>query len=546
MKKFLVICFILLVAFSAFAYQETYRANSYEVETYKSLRRIAGNNQADPTYPISGSQLLVLLNNLDTAKFNEKTLAIYNELVDSIEHAGDRGYEYGIVAPFAYYGRTSDDSIKYDQLFVQYRDRISNGRFWGNLWWKEYAFLKFDMDCYESLEAEIFNKKNFFSWSNFLFDGNGPFEAFITAGYDRLNVEVGRDRLSSGNGAMFNLFLADNFVYEEFAKLSFIDNRYSYDLSLISFGDENGPMHIGSPSFNEFSAVVANHRFSISFFDSVTVSVYESMLAYAKSPANLKLINPAAILHNLGSFSSGNCNNAFGFEFSVNLSHGFEVNTQCFFDQIQLKGEYDDSDKEGVPPNAFALLGNVIYSTCAFDGTLDLWAEGVWTSPGCYLKEEYSKYNNAYKWYQIDWLLANRCREDVFEYIGYKYGPNSIGFDVGAKYRSRNLTVSAIADYHYTGTYKKGSFIDTSNENYGKFLPYCLGDDAVFESELVTGVSVDYEIVPGVEVDGSVGLVKFWNYGNVKGASFNDVQFELGVKFDLAKLADKYLNWRLR
>lgn len=539
MKRFIAVLLILIFSYSVFASQLLYRADSYQVKAYKTIRRIAGDNTVEPCYPISGTQLLTLLDKISVSNLDSKGIALLNNLKQSLKEDNSKVLDYEVTLGTGAFARTSKKKISYEQLFLPLRDRGDMYGINGKLFWQDYAAGVIDMQFTRQWTNEDYNKSFYISIPDLIkHDERMPWNEYISLGYKQLNVFCGRTRFSAGNGIINNAFMGDNFLFEEGAKLSLINPKFSYDLTLLTFDPEPGPGSINSYDFHNPDLIVSNHRFSVNVFDLFTFNLYEAMLEYGNNAFNIRMLNPFMIMHNYASWAFGNNNNLFGVELSANLGRGYELNIQTMFDQIQGTDEIErDIDTDMLPPNSGALIINLVHSGLYKNGFLNCWIEGVYTSPGCYIKERYPKFHEEYSWYQVDWLFgADTDIEKQFNYLGYKYGPNCIGLNIGASYFTGKASIEAGLDYHFTGTYRKGDYINTEKQYFYKLFPYCIGEGKVFEHDIVAGIKATYNVIPGISVNGSAAYLHFINFGNRNGENFSDFQVSFGLNVDFAEL----------
>lgn len=539
-KYFFLVIIIIALCLPAFASQKLYNNDSYEVLSFKALKRISHDNIIEPSYPINSTQLLELLKQLSVDNLDDRSLSIYNNLCKKINSDNEKQLLVDGNVAIGLYGRSSDKLIDYDKLYLPIKDRIPFINVQGTFFSNDYLCGLFSFENTYSWKKDDYNKKFILTHPFDKHDEKVPWHEYLSLGYDKLNLFVGRERLSAGNGRKYNVFMGDNFRFEEAGKLSIVKDNYSYDLTLIAFDDENDLNHVTAFDFEGKDELLANHRFSYAFNNYFTVTLYEAMLEYGSNTFNLRILNPFMIMHNLQSWASGNNNNLYGIELSSNIGKGYEINLQLMFDQIQSNDEIESQGKGKIPPNAGAALINLVYSQPYKNGLVDIWCEGVWTTPGCYLKEQFPRYNEQYRWYQVDLLFGTRSDgETLFEYLGYKYGPNTIGLNLGLNYFDEDLYLELNADYHYTGTYRKGDYINTDWQYYYKFLPICIGQDKVFEHDIVIGAKAKYSGIEGITLVGSLGYLNSFNYNNIKKNHLSDLQFSFGIDLNLFQLAKK-------
>lgn len=277
MKKILLTILILTISLTGvFAWQENYRQSSEEVQTFYMLRTLSGTATVEPTYPISGTQLLNLVKQLDSSKFTGKAASLYKELVEKLEHPsvlftlGNSGIDLDI--PIL----AGESNSMIDPFFYRITDISSLLNAKATIYFSDYFTGEFDY----GLDADNFNERfdtKFFSiLTNFEVNQQAasPNRAYGSFGFDKYNLTVGRDRVSAGAGVTGNLALAENFYSEDYAKVSYQGDNLSYDLTWIDYDDITGE----DINFTELTKQVVQHRISASLFDKVTVSLAEGVL----------------------------------------------------------------------------------------------------------------------------------------------------------------------------------------------------------------------------------------------------------------------------
>jgi hypothetical protein len=546
MKKLLVCLLVFICGLSLFSTQETYNINDYEVRAYKSLRRLSKDNQVEPTYPVSGEQLVSLLSKLSKESFSEPELRLYQDLLDKLDNVmknadfcnGFTAVDARISFQPELYLRTGKDLVSYDQLIDKLPDRGTAYKLGGTIWLGENFAGFCDMDLKRPFDQEDWSKGLCWSIKGLDHDEHNPYEAWVSVGGGIYNLQLGRDRLSAGNGKTGNLFISDNFYFTDYAKASVAGDVISYDMTLMTFNKETANGQLSYPGFNSESSLIANHRLTASIFNFLAFSLYEGVLEYGTNMLeSLSLLNPFMELHNTGSFAPGNNNNLFGVEVSAILAKGLELNFQVMFDQIQGLNEIEDNKEEaGLPANAGAALLNITYSECLKKGILDSYLEAVYASPVCYLKEDNPR-GSSYHWWQTDLLLGSRLDDFLYyQYLGYPLGPNTIAIGLGTEYLDSRTRLGLELLYSVTGTYRKHDCMEIDWKYFYEWLPLCIGEDKVLQHEFRARLSFNTELCSGIKLKAILGYIGDLNYRNAEGETFNDLQATVGFTIEALEL----------
>ena len=580
MKKAVTFFLVLIVSvFCIFADQLTYRRDSKEVVSYYQLRHLCSIQSPDPVFPISGSQLLGLLKELDRSKLGDYGLELYNNLVKELEEPEhdfsykDTSLDLEIPLYAVLKGRTSDqyiDSKMGEYLLFDIQSTDTGCGFDAKIDIGENFAGRFNF-CLRINDTEKFrNNKLMFVSPFFVFNEteevHKPYQAYISVGNKTLNLIVGRDRTSAGNGKTGNIAFGDNFVYQDFAKFSAVSYPFSYDLTIYEFDNQQGSNFNIQPVCHDepFQAVIS-HRFSAAMSKHFNFSLYESTLTFGDSFAAIKAINPFHILHNTYSFNNANINNFFGVEFNFSIKN-FEISINGMLDQFQFSGEIGNQPGE-IAPNAVALQLNTsgVWELC--NGILEAYAEGVFTSPVCYLKEIKGRNQQGVYWYQQDLLVGNLYdNPGNVGFLGYKYGPGTIAVGLGSSYKTSDWSISSDILFMERGSFGKRHDItlfgnskkqgtewtdediangidkiqytfdltDEESREYIKafHLPITLGDEKI-EYTVKATVKGSYQFDESFSIAGGFGFIHVKNFCNQDRNELNDFQFSISAKLDL-------------
>ena len=549
-KKALAICIMVLLCLSSLgAWQNTYNAQSREFRLMKALFRIAGQAVPSPTAPITGSQMEGYLSKLEDGV--DSFGLQYGQLMDSLG-LGSRTFSFepdvfAVVRPTInpqVFVHSNEDASVIDWEYP-YRDWLpcldfEVGLCLGNVF---YGFIDLNL----TTRFSQIDYGTFFSnilWDIMDFELALPRRAYASIGTNGLNLLVGRDRVSAGNGITGNLVVGDGHWWNDFAKLSVLKYPFAYDFTMMSFdvnGDdyENHPLDFKQFDYNSPHKIVALHRFSMAPFKWMSFSVVEGMLQYGVNPfGDLEMLNPFMIFHGTNGYVNGNQNNFFGLELSFVPCRGLELNLDVMFDQIQVKTELDDGKPwKDSPPNAYGVLTNAIYSTVVGNGVSTYSLEFVYTSPCLYLKEDRGKY----KHYDTNLIVGNALWDDDssdISYLGYKYGPDTIAVGFGADYMELDgisfggaLLFRAHGEHGIRYYDNQHDTVELGPDHFYDVSPTYTEGVTLPELRLSLSSYVEYALFNDLDLKANLAFVHAWNYHNEIGRKMFDVQLAVGVSF---------------
>lgn len=577
MKKFLSVLLVLFVlSGSVFAYQNVYRLSSDEVQTFLLLRKVSASLTPDPTYPVSAEQLSNLVKSLDTSKFNDNFMKMYNDLIDELDHpqvifekdGAGIDQQVDIIGVQLY--KVNDPDI-----FMPYKDRIPMANLETDLYFGKHFFGRAGLDPrkdYNQKEKDMTTILNVMDYNEGL-----PFIPMASAGYGNLNLTVGRDRLGAGNGFTGNLTLGENSVFDDFVKLSYVNSLMSYDFTYKHYKTDYSSVYKQPDTKNLYV-----HRFSVNFFDRVNFSMFEGVLAAGHYPIpdegngdhpfdkminsnnfDFDYLNPFMLLHNTFKYYSGNVNNFIGFEVTGKLDSGWQLHGQFFLDQINFMGE--DVVLSG--ETAYIALANASKTFTVGNGVLDFYAETVYGNPYVYLKN-YHGYgiNNGGNYNSNSFFRDNYKQNKLYEridlvadylidlnegittdrqYLGYKYGGDLFTIATGAKYRVGKLRLNANLQYIakgdlgiWDGEKRLAHGRDNNDPEYAGTISELAVRENIIQHTFLAEMNAGYTFAKGIEVSGRVAALGNINYHHEKKPLAFDFQYAFGVNVHVLDFFD--------
>lgn len=547
MKKILLLFLFFVLCFSVSASAKTYLSSSEEVQTLLYLSTYCGTPLPLITYPATSDFLLKMLDRIDVSKLHGSLLLKYEKLKKALTDTPVL-FKTGDVTVEGDASLLIFDFIKGDEI-IRYNRMLPMIDLDAEIGISKYFYGVFDISFYP---------KQFSGFVPFLggrinsvYNVADAQLSYPTRSYGSISAgpfsfTVGRDRLSAGAGITGNLSFSENFLYEDFLKLSVFSYPFSYDFTAVSFNywdfDESGTPFIHITDLSSHSKTLLNHRFSAVIADKVSVSINEGCTVFTSGLlSDLKALNPFMMIHNTLSFFTGNSNNYFGVEVSYPIIPNLKVNLSTFFDQIKMSDE-----ESGSGENAFGVLLNL-------NGTFDLneyciiepYFEFVYGSPQLYLKEDENYYRNLIEnkdFYpyvnnmNVDLIGDNYMRyENESAYIGYPYGGDIVVVALGTVFR--NLRDSAgehslfdVSSYRADLMFRsKGSYGIGVNEDRTVSESHV---NKVAEKSLKLSVGAEGTVFRCVDFLSELAGIYKWNYQHTDENRF-DLQFRIALNFRL-------------
>ncbi len=562
MKKIFSILIVFFICSFAFASMQQFYQHDEEVKILSELSRKGGVSMPAFIYPVSGDTLNYFIenSNLDSklcsednnvlkglvAKFSGETLLV--KMSDDFAFDVDLSF-----APaFLYYSEkpaNKDIKDKADDVdwIVQSNEIPDFLLAEADLKLSDYAFGHFEYGL--TADSTFFHRNRFEHnimilplSAKVLENGretdkrrvdNGPYHVYLSTGFSNMNFAIGRMRVSSSNGITGNFGAGDNFLYRNAAVLTLNAWPFTYQYMLNRFDSETSGNNFHTNLSGAEVPWFTMHKATMNLFDNhLNLGVYEAVLSYTTFEP--RILSPFILMHNLLTYRNGNENNIFGLEADWTFDFGLGLHAQAVFDQIQLKGETKNK------PNAYGLLANAKYTSKLGNGNITCFAEGVYTNPWLYLKAEeddYATSDQKTEYYKYDLYVGNYigslwhsgddnsnvCSYQDSNYIGYKYGPNTIVADVGAVYRLPSNVASADLMLKISGS-------KFEKAKSGKHHTPCVAEGK--KSEMLIQVRVQDTVEffnGGLSLTGIAAYQHYSNYKNVKSDTHNDIQTMVSI-----------------
>ena len=561
---------------------EYYPISSAEWKMVDDICRLSGVTGPSSFGPVTGRQLLLALERAEKKGASPSLLEKAREMI----YAYDGLYEddLGSIALEVelnlegYYQTNGDElsrpSFGYDnEWFVRnYRERPSTISLRRESTVGNHFYSRFVMPAREKQIIDDFywNDKFHFLGQTKNLEQNFPYDAGVSFSSNNLSLITGRGKVSQGEGFTGNTAIGDNYDYQEFLKLGANTRNTGFFLTLTTFdssrndnnrayGEIGAPYLVLDSSFSGYRELRHSAGYEASVFDKVKVSLSFVTLLDTDTAFDFRYLNPFMVMHSYFNYHEDTvleANNIISIDLSFAIARGLRLYFQFSMDQIQFSGEAKGyaNDYLYVDPNAYAALLNISWSKDIKDGILTLFGEAVYTSPAMYLNQKYyddenvtqykgkienGQYTSSFEpcWSQ-DFLLGYNRTESYgynadMAFSGYIYGPDAIVFALGGEYYiPEKLKISSSLFYMVHGEKGRGFSIENYNFSGLDTLETInvMSPTGVVEHTLVAKVEGDYIINDYVSIYGGAAFSSFWNYRNVEGKDFTNLQTALGVK----------------
>ena len=362
-------------------------------------------------------------------------------------------------------------------------------------------------------------------------DPSIPYRAFMSVGGRNWNVQMGRDKISWGNGETGNMVLSDwadwyNFIkfttYWKVLKFSFVyaglESYLSPEEKEFDKREQGDGLVQGNyENFRERYKAFLAHRLEARITDKFTMAATEGIIFGNKYP-EFGNMNPVSIFHSV--FAPEYSNVIFSLEADYAIFRGFDLYAQVAMDEMKLSIENSESAR----PTALGYMLGTRYLFPAGDGIVKLTLEGAYTDP--YL------YN---RWHPLTRFTVRRrywsYLDDGYLYLdkatGYRYGPDAVVGYLAGEYRiPSDLMLKADITLKYLGEKNTSLSEITSYHTDKKTTP-----TGTVERELDIGLHADKVLSRHFSVGGDMYYVNIDNFGNVSAETINDFEFALHFSY---------------
>ncbi len=240
------------------------------------------------------------------------------------------------------------------------------------------------------------------------FHANWPRDSQITLGGRWWNLSLGRGPISWGIGQSGNLIIGNHIDSHNNLNINFFSEEFKLQILYL---------FLPNPLQNSEQRIFMGHRLETQPLPWLRLAISENVM-FSGENFHLGYIDPTFIYHNI--YNSTNFNALAGLELHISLAPGLSLYSQFALDQYQF------SNESGSEANAFGLLVGMTHSAQIQKGILSTTLEVVATDPSLYRRDE------------VDFLLIRGLKNNgnpmTFDYLGYKWGSDSIALSAEVVY----------------------------------------------------------------------------------------------------------------
>lgn len=532
-----------------FATQKTYDYDDWEYRIIDYISQVSDVTGPHDTTPVSGSALVASLQRIDKSGLPVNLRGLYESMLEELAgpvalyRSDTMFFDFALPISPELYLKVGDDSSRQD-WYQGYDERSALATLSFEFGWSRYVYGKFTLPFKIRLSDDHFNE--FFAQNAYMggtepYQRVTPFDSGISVGNSFFNFFLGRGQLNMGRGCTGNLFVADNFQFQDFAKISFYDDFFSYDFTYTHFDQELPLSETGGVnSIAQWMRMDGPHQsrvthsYAFDILDKVTITLREGAVLQTKSALDLRMFNPFIFLHNWQGFEKESgywANNFAAVDVTAALGGGFRLNLQLLIDQFQLSSEMEAG--ANMYPNAFGVLANLSRVEALENSFWENHIEVVYTSPYLYLNDLDENNEN------MDLILGYYLSygSDI-SYSGYKYGPDSIVFAFGGNW----LRYDGLLDLTYTLMYRlhgdRGIRYSASQNQDSHSIGndpshvYDLALTGTIEHTFLANVGVTCRIHDAFSVTTGLTYQVKLNYGNHDDVNWQNLQWMVGFTID--------------
>ena len=560
LKGIIVLLAMIIIAALPLAAASTMKLYDYDDDEYRlvqSLCRAAGVTGPSSATPVTGHELIIALERIDSASLSAAEKGRYEGILAELNNAnGSFQMDFDIyLAPqvFLTVDQFGNEGIIEDRndFFLPYNQETKFAAVGAGFDFGDYVFLEVELPLANSAISKGMTITSF-DWlvsyrdGQWQFAGNKnqpallaeiPFLARGAVGNDWINLIVGRTEHQMGSGFTGNMIVGNNFPYQELMKLSATSNIFTYNISFTHFDNQSSATEFERAHFGGHHQNRVIHRFDFNILDRVRAVVNFGATYWATSAFDFRFFTPFMIAHNYYNNSSDRfiesphdeANNIFAVEIEAALMPGLSLGAQFVMDQVQMPHE------TAPLPNAFGGLLNLAWTEHLENSSYTIWLEGAYTTPYLYLNEKYNDEALTDPNYNYDWILGyfyNDYQASTMNYSGYPYGPDSIVVAAGAQYDNYEHHIKADGRLVYSVTGEKGGRGGMKNPIFGDFTGKNTPTGIAWHVIKLEG-NATWECIRNLEVLGGVSLQCHVNYKNQDGNTRFIPQTYFGVKWTI-------------
>lgn len=552
--------------------QKIYPVQSQVVDAIRVLYLDQGLAQPSGTAPYSQAELAKMLEKIDQTKLSSSARKTYQYIEDTfagepqISDPKGVSFTWGVDATLEGYAHTNTaDFVGRGQWVRGFLDQKPALTFSLESWPGDnmYGYSEISIGNNYTMQRG-FGAQTFSTNLPFVYpatssdiDMNVPYRAFVAMGGPWWSVQVGRDRLSWGNGVTGNLFLGDNLKYHNMARFTAFGTSYKYTFvtSFFPYPDAYWGKRVVDQGTNAGVAtsdgifMFMAHRLEWRMFhDKVGFTLTEGIMYQNKaSSLDLRVLSPAVIYHDL--YIRSNANSLLGLELDWTPWVHFNIYGQVVMDEFAASNELVGTG--AINPNAMGYLLGLRFERPV--GTAGVVAkaslEAAYTDPYLYLRDDGDYTQDSYGLGYVVALREFHVDNDFFyhtTFLGYRYGCDAIVFNLnGGLKQFGKWSVEGNGFFMIHGTHdaftawtRIGRDDDNTSPTTSHQTMNFNDSDAqttrnAASYTMVVGIKGNYTFTSHLNLFCQTDYLKIWNWQNSKGSETDDLQVTVGVTYSL-------------
>ena len=353
-----------------------------------------------------------------------------------------------------------------------------------------------------------------------------PYVAYLNAGGEHWNLQIGRDVLRYGSGHGGNFLIGDHIPYYSFVRAETFWEGFTFYYSAIDLEpwDTINPSASGAGDSEFVHKVLFSHGFVFSFIPRLRLSLRESSLLSEFDPS-LNYLNPLMMFHNWYLDSS---NSIMTVDAKWNVYKGVNLYSVLAIDQLQTFFELQRYDNAATTPNAYGyMLGSevsVVRERGYWLGNI----EWVYTNPWLYIHEN----ANA----NLLWTGQIRSNVDGTYFkqlpLGYPDGPDSMNLQGRVSY-TRPDRFCASGGYSFTVQGEQTVVTPWEKSEAAASLRTPTGTAEFTHTAWTQFAWYPYGLPLLSEIGTGLSYVYVLNENHTDGADYHDLQLTLHVALEL-------------
>ena len=380
-----------------------------------------------------------------------------------------------------------------------------------------------------------------------------PYRAFVSGGAQHVYFQLGRDRLSWGNGVSGNMIMSDSPLFYDFFKFSWFHDKFKYSFVTVGLetwlldrdfiynpdgslrdmtdadGDGTADAIEEAEAYYHQSKMFIGHRVEFYPFSNFYIAISENTI-YGGKPFSLNYLNPFMLYHSY--YVQGYGNSFLTLEMSYSPVRALNVYGQMGVDQFQTPMEVANGWGGDEEPGAMGYIAGVSYNQKIMGKPFTFGYEWAYTSPYLYYGNQYD-HDQPYGGNSPVLAISSRRRVNsltspikvnsyVDQSIGYFTGPDSVVhyFYVDFPEFMEDLLLGAEVTW-----LQKGERDMTTQFYVPTGRGSAAGPTGIVENKIISEVWFNKRLNDNISIGGQIDVIGYKNLNHQQGENGFDIQF---------------------